>query len=123
LWRSHYIRQKQIRYRADHPEWAAEQDHRSAKKQTAQRRGMTEAEFERRVAAQNNLCPIGNHPFIGRGNGQHAPVRDHCHITGLDRAILCGTHNRALGLFHDSPEELQCALNYLREWGEKHLDK
>ena len=83
---------------------------------------MTEDEFERRVAAQNNICPIGNHPFVGRGNGNLAPARDHCHVTGLDRAILCGAHNKALGIFHDSPVELQAALDYLRFWATKHAN-
>ena len=121
---SHYLRSgRQGRYCPISPEKYMNDCRQSAKAQTTQRRGMPEDEFERRVAAQNNICPIGNHPFVGRGNGRHAPARDHCHVTGLDRAILCGEHNRSLGGFHDSLDELQDALAYLREWHEKHLDK
>ncbi len=118
-WVGHHLRRCRLR----HPERVAAESIRAARKQTAKRRGMTEQEFESRVAAQHNFCPIGHHLFVGRGNGRYAPVRDHCHSTGLDRAILCGEHNRALGGFKDSPEELQAAISYVLEWREKHLDK
>ena len=93
---------------------------KAAKMLTEKRRGMTAEEFEARILSQGNRCPIGNHECVGRGLGRQAPARDHCHITGKNRAILCSEHNRALGMFHDSPEELQAALDYLREWTEKH---
>ncbi len=43
-------------------------------------------------------------------------------MTGKDRAILCSEHNRALGMFHDSPEELQAALEYLQTWKVNHAE-
>jgi hypothetical protein len=44
-----------------------------------------------------------------------APAKhiDHCHKTGKLRGYLCGGHNMALGLFHDSVEELVNAVFYL----------
>ena len=116
-------KRKKDRYRVAHPEWAAACDRRAAKRQTAKRRAISEPEFEAQILAQGNRCPIGDHEFVGRGNGRLSPARDHCHVTDKWRAILCGEHNRALGGFHDSPEELQAAIAYVLEWREKHLDK
>lgn len=84
---------------------------------------MSDEEFEFQIAAQNNLCPIGNHSFsANRGRGELTPARDHDHENGKNRAILCSAHNRALGMFHDSPEELLAAREYILEWRKKHLD-
>lgn len=110
------------RWRLRYPDKAAKQSLRSTAAITTRRRGITAEEFERRIAAQDNRCPIGNHEFVGRGLGKHAPARDHCHITGWDRAILCSEHNRALGMFHDSPEEMQAAITYVLEWRQKHAE-
>jgi hypothetical protein len=116
-------RRKVLRYRAAHPEWAAERDRRAAKRQTAKRRAISEEDFEAQILAQGNRCPIGNHLFSSaRGIGAKNPARDHCHVTDKWRGILCSEHNRALGMFHDSPEELQAALAYIREWSEKHAE-
>lgn len=41
-------------------------------------------------------------------------VIDHDHSSGLMRGLLCYTHNTALGLFNDSPELLQSAIDYIQ---------
>ena len=38
---------------------------------------------------------------------------DHCHTKGAFRGLLCGDCNRALGLFHDNPDTLRRAADYL----------
>lgn len=38
---------------------------------------------------------------------------DHDHSTGKIRGLLCDTHNRAIGLFKDSIEDLKKAIKYL----------
>lgn len=114
---------RRLRYRATHPEWAAECDRRTAKAQTRKRRKISEEEFEAQIVAQGHRCPIGNHEFSSaRGLGANCPARDHCHVTNQWRAILCSAHNRGLGLFHDSPEELESATVYIRDWRIKHLN-
>jgi hypothetical protein len=39
---------------------------------------------------------------------------DHCHTTGLLRALLCRTCNAGLGMFQDNQEWLGRAINYLK---------
>lgn len=118
-------RRRNLRYRASHPEWAAKQDTKAAQKRTAVRRAISNEMFELLIQAQGNRCPIGDHEFSsirGSRNSTTAPVRDHCHRTGKWRAILCSEHNRALGMFHDSFEELQAAIDYIQKWTQKHQE-
>lgn len=44
------------------------------------------------------------------------PVQDHAHDAGPNRSILCNRHNLALGGFGDSPEDLEAAAAYVRQW-------
>jgi hypothetical protein len=83
--------------------------------------GITEAEFEAQITAQNNLCPIGNHPFGERGKKNDSPCQDHDHETGKNRAILCRKHNVGIGYFGDSMEELEAAIQYLRQYKESSI--
>jgi hypothetical protein len=76
--------------------------------------GTSDAEFEAQIARQNGLCPIGNHPFGPRGKGKTSPCQDHDHESGKNRLILCREHNVGLGMFHDSIEKLESALQYLK---------
>lgn len=39
---------------------------------------------------------------------------DHCHDTGNIRGVLCRDHNLALGYVHDSIEELEGLIEYLK---------
>lgn len=81
--------------------------------------GITEVEFNAKVASQNNRCPIGNHLF-GSGLQWNAPALDHDHETGKNRDVLCRLHNASLGGFHDSVVELEVAIEYLKKYqGEK----
>ena len=82
------------------------------------RRGMTSEEFQARYDAQHGRCLIGGHKMdsIGAPHSGNTPCLDHSHRTGLDRGIICGNHNTALGLFKDSPEDLQAAIIYLSHY-------
>ena len=97
------------RYRANHPELGRDNWYNGE-------HGITLVEFEAQIASQNNMCPIGNHPFGKRGKDADSPCQDHNHLTGENRAILCRNHNVMLGLTHDSIEELEAAIQYLQQW-------
>lgn len=43
-----------------------------------------------------------------------AEVVDHCHTDLRIRGVLCSDHNAALGLCHDSIEELEGLIEYLK---------
>ena len=38
---------------------------------------------------------------------------DHDHATGEYRGLLCGNHNRALGLLSDDPDTIAALLGYM----------
>ena len=113
-----------LRYRESHPESLRTWSQQSAIRQTESRRRMSASEFEQRIKAQGNRCPIGNHEFgTERGRGLNNPSQDHCHETGQNRAVLCNRHNMALGLFDDSPERMQEAASYVLAWREMQSNK
>ena len=88
------------------------------KKLKRQRRGMTPEAFQVRYDAQHGRCLIGGHKMdpIGLKKSGNTPCLDHSHITGLDRGVICMNHNAALGLFNDSPADLQAAIVYLSHY-------
>ena len=69
---------------------------------------LTKEDFDRLIQNQNNTCPICMKPLL-------IPHVDHSHRTGLVRGLLCGSCNRALGLFHESIDVLRNAISYLEE--------
>ena len=95
---------------------AAEREMR--KKLKRQRRGMTQEEFQVRYDAQHGMCLIGGHKMDPPGgkSGRNSPCLDHSHMTGLDRGVICSRHNLALGLFADSPQEMEAAIVYLSHY-------
>lgn len=69
------------------------------------RYGVTEQEVARMIAEQGGVCAI-----CLRGEAKHV---DHSHLTGLVRRILCFKCNGGLGQFHDDPQVLRLAADYL----------
>lgn len=41
------------------------------------------------------------------GKGKYDLCIDHCHITNVFRGILCGHHNKILGMLNEDPVEIQ----------------
>ncbi|WP_371946711.1 endonuclease VII domain-containing protein [Actinomadura monticuli] len=69
------------------------------------RYGVTEAQVEEMIAEQGGVCVI-----CLRAEPKHV---DHDHLTGLVRRVLCFKCNGGLGQFHDDPELMRLAANYL----------
>lgn len=69
---------------------------------------LTWEEYEKLFENQNGVCAICK----GIEEGRMLSV-DHNHETGEVRGLLCGSCNRALGLFKDSPELLDIAKEYV----------
>lgn len=61
---------------------------------------------------QNNSCMICK---VNQKDLNRKLCVDHCHITGEVRGLLCNSCNRALGYFKDNINNLQEAVNYLKQ--------
>jgi hypothetical protein len=70
--------------------------------------GISIEEFEFLVVAQAGKCAI-----CGRKDDDQLHV-DHDHKTGMVRGLLCGSCNRAMGLFYEDPNRFRSAELYLR---------
>jgi hypothetical protein len=78
---------------------------------TLGRYGLTIADYDRMVTAQQGVCWICTRP--PSGGGHRRLVVDHCHATGRVRGLLCNLCNRGLGAFRDDPTLLASAIRYL----------
>jgi hypothetical protein len=76
------------------------------------RRGITPKELIEKYEKQNQCCPICNKEISLTDS-----AIDHTHLTEKFRGVLCKKCNRGLGLFEDSPNILENALNYLKTEG------
>jgi recombination endonuclease VII len=81
---------------------------------------LTQEEYHKMIADQNNLCAICGEPESGKDN-RTGEVRalsiDHDHETGRIRKLLCRRCNTGLGNFRDSVPLLQKVIAYLNEEG------
>lgn len=69
--------------------------------------GMSEADWDALVLAQEGRCKICEQP---------ADLRvDHCHTSGVVRGLLCHSCNTAIGHFRDDTAVLYRAISYLQE--------
>jgi hypothetical protein len=100
------MRARQNEYRRQYPE-------RHYERQLKRRLGMTLAEKRIVWEAQDKKCKLCNRPITLLG----AHV-DHIHDRKpiVIRGLLCGSCNRAIGLFRDDPEVLDRAAAYLRDF-------
>jgi hypothetical protein len=71
--------------------------------------GITLAQFDSMLAAQNGVCAICRGTNL---SGKRLHV-DHDHKTGRFRGLLCFKCNGAIGLMADSPSQLRFAAEYL----------
>lgn len=72
---------------------------------------LTPEDYERLLAAQGGRCAVCARTPDQEAHGVlHI---DHCHSTRRVRGLLCGNHNTALGLCHDSSAELIALARYV----------
>ena len=78
--------------------------------------GVTLEWYNAKLKEQNYCCAIcktkENKVMRGAIEGLNFAV-DHDHTTGKVRGLLCNQCNRALGMFKDSPELIEKAIQYL----------
>lgn len=101
---------------ASRKEWLKNNPNKAKNQDLKRSYGITLDQYNEILSFQNNLCAICKKPntAVDKKTGKtKALAVDHCHKTGKIRGLLCEAHNRALGMFHDSLEELQSAIDYL----------
>ena len=99
------IKQKGIKYNQRHP---------TAKlSQRLRKFGLTIEDYNRILDFQHGKCAICGCE-IGDVMGNRLYV-DHDHATGSVRGLLCSSCNFGLGNFHDDPQLLHNAIQYLEE--------
>jgi hypothetical protein len=77
--------------------------------------GVDKADYERILVEQGGVCAICAKAPDETKRGKVLCV-DHDHVLGSNRALLCHSCNRALGLLGDDPTRLREAADYLDRW-------
>lgn len=73
-------------------------------------------EYAYLLEKQGYVCAICERPETKYRNGTLISLAvDHCHATGKVRGLLCILCNRGIGNFHDNPNKLQLAIDYLNK--------
>jgi hypothetical protein len=79
------------------------------RKESLKRYGISPADYDRMLAAQDGRCAIcGSQP----SGGKNLHV-DHCHGSGTVRGLLCSKCNTAIGLMDESADRMYAAVTYL----------
>jgi len=94
-------------------EWAKTEAGKRARVAAAcRKRGITIEEYDKAYRAQHGNCWICNtHKEIYDADRL---AIDHCHSTSKFRGLLCGSCNSAIGLFGESEERMNRAIEYLK---------
>lgn len=80
------------------------------------RYGISEKDYNGRLAEQNDVCGICYRPESRKVSGTIAKLSvDHDHKTGRLRGLLCSECNAGLGKFGDDPELIRKALAWVED--------
>lgn len=118
--RTQYAESEQLRkrYREEAREWARLNPDKHKNSRLKLSYGIDIAEYNRMVESQCGGCAIcgakhclDKDPRSGKQRMLHV---DHCHTSGKVRGLLCSNCNKGIGLFYDSPGNLESAAEYLR---------
>jgi hypothetical protein len=109
---SETILERQRRRRLNNLEHCRSLGRTAGRKRRLQTYHLSEEHYAEMYLAQRGLCIL---PSCGKP----IEVIDHCHTTGRTRGLMCDNHNKALGLFTDSPTLLREAAEYLENFNGK----
>lgn len=112
------FRERRAKHHREHYDANAEKI-RNRRRRNLSKYGMTMEQFEVLNLSQNGLCAIcGEPPYKDQEDPRKKRLSvDHNHETGLVRGLLCDSCNIGIGMFRDSPERLQSAIDYLKAYG------
>ena len=83
--------------------------YQSPENRRLKRYGLTAEAYAEMLVRQDGACAICLTRFV------ETPNVDHDGETGIVRGLLCGPHNRAIGLMAHSPAVLRSAARYLEK--------
>jgi hypothetical protein len=90
-------------------------DHAMMRSYRQRKYGLTPADFEAMLCAQDGVCAICAQPETAtRGDQLRSLCVDHNHDTGQIRGLLCSACNTGIGLLGDDVARLEAAASYLR---------
>ncbi len=78
--------------------------------------GLTDQDWEHLILRSEGRCEICGVIFDDSSRDT-TMCFDHCHETNVVRGLLCGKHNRALGMFGDNEDGVWKVLQYLQIGG------
>ena len=88
--------------------------HRTRERGLQRNYGMTQADFDSMLEAQNGKCKIC-HRSAEEAQCRHGVLHvDHDHKTGEVRYLLCDRCNRTLGLLEEDVELMEAMIEYVR---------
>jgi len=100
-------------YRINNPDKASANQRRSRLRKF----GLTDASWQVMSDAQGGVCAVCRRPETAVLYGVVKTLSvDHCHVTGLNRGLLCSRCNPMLGYAEDNIETLEAAIAYLRSY-------
>jgi len=82
------------------------------RRRTLRKYGLTEDDYEQMLRDQGGRC-------LGCGTDQPGAKGwciDHCHASGMVRALLCNRCNTALGLANEDPKILRALASLAERW-------
>jgi hypothetical protein len=96
----------------------AEKQREYTRRYELKKRGLTEAEYDALLVAQDGLCAICRKPEDHPARLTKGPRRlsiDHCHKSGKIRGLLCSKCNRAIAMLGDDIQSIKCVIAYLEK--------
>ena len=79
--------------------------------------GIQPEDYDRMLVEQNGVCACCGERETNPKK-DHLSI-DHCHDTGVVRALLCDRCNRGIGAFGDNLDKLKAAVLYLEKYSAK----
>lgn len=111
---------KDLIRRTECKECLSERRHAIGKRNTFERHGITQEQFDEMHRNQGGRCaicgtdnPFGPHDRYQQRRKRRVFSIDHCHATGKVRGLLCARCNLAIGNFGDDTERMRAAIAYL----------
>lgn len=95
-------------------EWAAKYYQKNKQKIGLKKYGLTIAQYDEKLQAQNGVCAICCQTVQGK-----RLFVDHNHSTGKVRGLLCSNCNFLIGQAAESKDILRHAVEYLSKYEEK----